>query len=300
MVKVTKKVLDKCKKALIEHSSEWFHGVCNGLVGDILTGETKDGRNTACHAWVSQAFRARKENKYGGWSMPYTKGAKPFLILDCHPQPGGRDTSCTKEAADFLILWMARESPFSKYVLNRDDEESLLRGGVILFCGPGGLTHTEAVWVCKVLRFKTEGGSAADVFMELVRGGVDGMLAIYVASIVRSKTGATFGYTGPEGHSTVVNSGTSLKGFVTRKRNKDADHTSDLFGFGESYFTKVKGFCKPIRKADGWGGTVVGEGAVDLIERVLEWQEQEFGTLLKSASVSKSPDNDTVFLEVDM
>lgn len=307
MVKVTKEVLDKCKKALIKHSAEWNYGVCEGLVGDILTGSTRDGGNTACHAWVSNAFRAIKENRYGGWSKPYSEGAKPFLILDCHTQPGRTTISCTRKAADFLILWMARESPFSEYVLNRDDEESLLKGGVILLCGPGGLTHAETVWICKVLRFKTEGLKAADNFMELVKGGVDGMLAIYVASLVRTKSGATFGYTGPEGHSTVIDLGTSVAGFVTRKLNKNASCTAEVFGYGRSgSFTKVKDFCKSIRKPDGWGGTTTGEGATDLVERVLEWQEKEFGDLLKPASVSKSldssksPTGSTVYLEVDM
>lgn len=306
-MKVAQEFLNNCKKDLIKHSSEWKQGLCAGRIANIENGSTEDGNNNACHAWVTRAYRSLLDyhrSIYCYWSSPYEKTAKPFLILNSHPQDGHHKITCSREAADFLILWMARESPFTKHVLNRDDTESLLKGGVILYCGPGGLSLPETMWICKILRFPTEGVNGADTFMELVKGGVDGMLALYVASLVLTKRGATFSYTGPKGHFSVVESYTSLEGFISRKLNKKSEETSTVFGGeGPSYFKEVKGFCKPIQKSDGWGGTVDGDAVHknDLVKQVLNWQNTKFNKLLPSAPASVSvPSSSTVYLEVDM
>lgn len=312
--KFTPNALAAAKKRLIAQAAKWTSGVCDGFAADAQTGDNVYRSVDYCHAWVTRAFQSLVY--FGGYkhdwsSLTYTQEAKPFFICDSHSQK--THLPCSREAADFLIKWLANESPFAEYVLNRDDEESLLKGGIILLCGPGGLNLAQAMWMCKVHRFVTEGQKAADTFITLVKGGVDGMVAVYVASLIRTISGATFGYTGPEGHSTVISENTNVKKFVQKDVQPKAVGTADLFGTGKGAFTAVQGFCAPIKKDDGWGGKIEGSGITgkDLVKRVLAWQKKEFGDLvvnppqmtIEEPSLpdgSKSPDGSTVFLEVDM
>src|SRR5690606_33543132 len=108
---------------------------------------------------------------------------------------------CSVEAHEAIILWIASDDcPLSKYILNRDDKESLLNGGVIILCGEEGASVNEALWICKVLRYGVEGGQSLDVWYELVKAGVKPLLAHVVATYVRTIQGATFQYTGMYSH----------------------------------------------------------------------------------------------------
>lgn len=320
MATVSPKVLKDCKKKLLDQTKGWTDGVCRGVTMYADDGMQVCGTHTYCHSWVTHAYSIAcfsGKPMYVGWqSLKYNKDSRNFLVGTSCSKTRSK-TVCSPEACDFLILWMARESPFSQFVLNRDDEDSLLNAGLILLCGPDGLNVAEAMWVCKVLRFSIEGAKASETFMTLVQGGVDPMLAVYVASHIRSLKGAVFGYTGVEGHSTVANDA-DLLGMLERNRVENADSTSTLFKAvtkvpkGSEAISdpvgKIKGFCKPFIKEDGWGGKIKGEGieGKELVKRVLEWQAEfkEFipldGKLPIIVPPPPLPDSNTVYLELDM
>lgn len=322
MVGISEKILEETKSKLIKGAEKWDKGVCGGMVLDARNGDLLELSHTACHSWVNYAYNEHcfEAPRYSmKWDYPYKKDAKNLLVLNYHNNKAYATDLVTSGASDFLIMWAARESPFSEFVLNRDDTDSILKGGLILFCGPDGLRITEAMWLLKVIRFLTEGGGAANTFMHLVKGGVDPMLAIYVASYVRLVKGATFGFTGLEGHSTVIRSGgTDLVGMIQRNYNKESEDTRTLFvtnkktlpkGFNSAKFLennkKIEGFCKPVLKSDGWGGVIQcnSSSAEDFLKKVLEWQK-EFSNILPPKEVAElsanHPDNTTIFLDMDL
>ena len=312
MLDIPEDTITKSKKFLANYASTWTNGVCTGAV-KYFDFKNVAEIHTACHAWVGYGFSAACFKKgiynYSPWNQKYHEDAQNFLTLNVMSKHRCRGV-CSPEAVTFLSRWIALESPFSEYVLNRDDEESL-ENGHILLCGPDGLNLTEAMWMCKVSRLATEAGQAADVFMELVKGGVDGMLAVYIASLVTSYKGAVFGYTGVIGHSTVIDPRkTSPAAYLQRNVNKTANETPALFSYdkalpgnnitGEKAGEVVRGFCKPFKKPDGWGGFIQGKGAdrETFIGRALEWQKELTAEPVKP--VKKKPTKDTVFLEMDM
>jgi hypothetical protein len=316
MTDVSDKVLAAAKKKLIEINEEWDSGVCSGTCLD-LDGEEFVTPHTACHSWIGYAYtkvRRSKDERWSttSWTTTYPKDAKPFLVLSCHSKKHSKSV-CSEEAMDAIILWMARESPFSEFVLNRDDDDSLLNGGVILLCGPGALTQAQAMWICKVLRYSTEGAKALDTWLALYKGGVNPLLAVLVCSYVRTIKGATFGFTGVEGHSTVFDAygggepdvASLLEGTI----NPAATDTASVFrtdvkakggkiGKQATPSVVIKGFCKPYQKDDGWGGKIIGEGAdgPEFVRRVLEWQHEVEGVTTPPTPPSK----DTVFLDLDL
>lgn len=313
---VSKKVLDIAKKRIKEEFKNWGGGVCHGALLDLEGKDTKTRVYTACHAWVSHEFKlvtnTPRGDAYGyNWASDYKDGAKPFLVLSCH-----KKGSAKQESSDRLIRWLANESPFSEFVLNRDDDESLVKGGLILFCGPGGLNQAQALWMCKVSRFTTEGNKAADVFAELVNGGVDGMMAIFVASYIRGEArgGKGYTFTGLEGHSTVLggmygDEGASLLGMVNRKLNMKPISTSTVFEkmAGPAKIVgdpvkKMQKLVQPTQKDDGWGGKVDSNevGVELLVQNVKEW-EREVQVLVRGDELPPPmPDSNTVYLDLDM
>lgn len=315
---ISDKVLAVAKKRLIEETAKWAGGVCQGALLH-MDGKDMDTRvYTACHAWVSHAFKLitkpLKGDMYGyNWASDYKAGAKPFLVLTCH-----RKGSAKQESSDRLIRWLANESPFSEFVLNRDDDESLVKGGMVLLCGPGGLNNAQALWMCKVSRFTTEGNKAADVFADLVNGGVDGMLAVYVASYIRGESKGGYTFTGLEGHSTVISGGygkdahgADVVGMMNRKLNFKPISTMTVFETPKldnrakalkDPVLRIQGFTKAVAKDDGWGGKVQAAhvDAEALVANVKAW-EAELQVLVRGEEVPPAmPTADTVYLEVDL
>lgn len=315
MVDVSDKVLTDAKKRLKDMNAKWTSGVCYGTCLD-LDGKEMITPHTACHSWVGYAYAKVRDPRGSiyspSWSTTYPKDAKPFLVLSCHSKKRSKSV-CSEEAMDAIILWMARESPFSEFVLNRDDQNSLLNGGVILLCGPGALTQAQSMWICKVLRYSTEGAKALDTWLTLYKGGVNPLLAVLVCSYVRTIKGATFGYTGTEGHSAVFGAyggEPDVASLLEGKINPNATQTADVFrndtkskngkiGKQAAPSVVIKGFCKPYEKDDGWGGKVKGEGAdgPEFVKRVLEWQRDNEP---EAATPPPMPTESTVYLELDL
>jgi hypothetical protein len=315
MADVSDKVLAVAKKKLIEMNEKWVWGMCSGTCLD-LEGKEMIIPHTACHSWVGFTYakvRGAGESMYSSsWKTTYPKNAKPFLVLSCHSKKRSKSV-CSPEAMDAIILWMARESPFSEFVLNRDDDDSLLNGGIILLCGPGALTEAQSMWVCKVLRYSTEGAKALDTWLALYKGGVNPLLAVLVCSYVRTIKGTTFGYTGTEGHSAVFGEyggEPDIASLLEGKINPDARQTADVFRndtkaknakIGKQALPSVviKGFCTPYMGDDGWGGKVEAEGAEgpEFVKRVLEWQRDNEP---EAPTPPPLPTESTVYLELDL
>ncbi len=305
MIDIDPKVLENAKKDLKELSSKWSEGICKGkdvnLDGSLLT-----MGHSACHSWVDYGYIMKRDDKATGDN-------RNFLALTCHSKTRSKGI-CSAEAVDAIIEWMASDdSPFAKYILNRDDKDSLSDGAIIL-CGPDGASSTEAMWMCKVLRYSTESAQALDTWLTLYRGGVDPVFAVVASSYIRTVKGATFSYTGLAIHNTVFYNTTEaiLKNVLDRKMDPKASlgSTSSLFGKptynGDAAAPKLRQFCKPYKKSDGWGGTVEGNGVSgdELVRLVLEWQNElspkPKTNLEKVKSLLKPPSKDTVYLDLDM
>lgn len=292
---VSTKVLEKTKKDLISATKNWDKGLCYGFHTD-LKGENKRWAVTYCHAWLSDCYftyqlanrwsdkvkDAYRDPNYTAYDTK--KDAENFLIANCHSR---ELATCSKDACDFLIRWVAHESPFSEFILNKDDDDNLVNGGVVVLCGPDGLNYTEAMWMFKVLRFHTEGSQAADTFMELVKAGVDGMLALFVANFYRTVNKNTFNFTGLMAHMTTIRENDAdVLAWVARKTRKDSRESYDLFKFGKQeerpkgyktlHTAKIKGFSKPVKMDDGWGKQIAIEGSSkeNFIKEVLAWQDE--------------------------
>jgi hypothetical protein len=309
--KISDKVLNDAKALLVKLCADWGKGERGVTLGRAISmkGEVTHGVNyNQCHAWLTSAFHSYNAKK-----------DKNFLILSCHSKLRSKGI-CSEEAHEAIILWLASdECPFSQYILNRDDKDSLLNGGIILLCGPDGITNSNhAMWLCKVLRYGVEGSKALDVWHTLYKGGVNPLLALFVATYIRTVQGATFGWTGAEGHSAVFSGGywgaykrgahavDLLEGVI----NPKAQNTTEVFSkpgrvnndrVPDKEQEIVKGFCKPIKKSDGWGGTVEGKGAdaEDFVARVLKWEE-ELRRSLQPPAPPPLPDETTVYLDLDM
>ncbi len=284
MVEISNDVVSKMKSRLSSLTREWeskgCKGICYGGILDIETGDDGDiVGHTACHSWVSLAFRSigRDRNNYADSYSRFGKDSKNFVVADCHSLLG---ISCSEESWKSVVLWFARESMFSQYVINRDDTDSLMNDGVLLLCGPNGMTLTEAMWSCKVLRYSTEGGKSLDTWSALYAGGVNPYVALLVSSRISPVSGASFGASQVTSHLDVFYSGAdenSVKNMLNGVFNKKANGTYSAFGLTvkDTVSAKFRGFCRPIKISDGWGGEVDGSAASKeaFIQNVLDWEQ---------------------------
>lgn len=313
MVNVSKTVLTAAKKELAAKTRAWYSGVCQGVCLN-LDGSTLKVAHTACHAWITDAFReaCKIGSTFDFAYEAYPDDAKDFMVLTCHKKS---KSAASAEAMDAIILWLARESPFAKYVLNADDTDSLTNDGAIILCGPNGASLAEAMWMCKVLRYSTEGSRSLDTWKALYDGGVNPMLAVLVCTHVASVNGATFSASQVCNHVRVFNycgdEDPDIYNLMRGKSNPHAMDTSSLFNHGETknagkkigpVASKVSGFCKPFKKSDGWGGTITvnGADATGLVERVLKWQRELEEMFELGQAAPAMPDSNTAYLELDL
>lgn len=325
----TLETIQKAKVRLSQLTASWNGGVC---MGEMWTcdGDLINVGHTACHSWVGYAFTKHAKSKSGdyGWAPAggYAKGAANMLTLTCH---NPEHKTCTKEANDEFILWMASdESPFGKYILNRDDKDSLTNSGAIIYSGPDGATQAETMWICKALRYCVEGQQSLDTWLALYKGGIHPLLAFLVCNFISSANGGVFNSTVVNGHCAVIRNGYNMgapvdvDSFMNFQVNREAAETGSIFrsktAKEQHVTTKISAFCKPFVKDDGWGGKITGNGvgAQDLVAKVLEWQK-ELGGYIPGARFSGQslqivaaeavaemppplPKGDTVYLDFDM
>lgn len=298
MVDVSPELLEDIKTTRLPRLTKYFSaGICYGsiiILDDILSQIQGHG---ACHSWLSSGISSYSNPK-----------AYPYLVLNCTPQ---KNLLCKKESLNEAILWMARESPFSEYVLNRDDTESLLSHGQIYLCDPkgeDGLTQTQILWICKVLRYAREGGQALDTWKALKDGGVDPLFAFVLSSYIASFNKTSFSYYPVTGHTNAFLQGADPEKIFKRVFvgeevcRKSYNNTSELWGARRDFSDKVRDFCKPRKESDGWGGsvTISRANSEELIKKCLEWEEQ-LRTEYKIPKITEVlPTQDTVYLDVDM
>lgn len=306
-VEITQEAYNIATKRLKDLAEDWTSGVCEGDCLDIDGSSFQCWRHTACHSWVSSAF--------GHYGRKNTPSGNNFLILNCHTKKRSKHI-CSAEANEGIIKWIARESVFSEHVVNRDDDESLLNHGIILLCGKDGLSHNEALWICKVLRHAQEGDKALETWLTLYNGGVNPYLAVFIMSLVRTRNGATFGFTGTQDHCGVFGSSYygrqeyDLKALLDPTPNKKASATDYvLVPKEDSVKTLAKGqkitvqqirsLFKETKKDDGWGKMVKASGLSDreLIEAVMKIQQEAEGV---EVAPPPPPGKDTVYLDLDM
>lgn len=303
-----KKSFEGLTKAYLE--STGASQVCYGAVYSANTGAHYSAGHFSCHSW-----------------LPRVDTEDSLVVLTCHNKERKNKMrgSVSDEAMDEILLWLAKESPYKDYILNADDDSLLEHGPMILMGGKEGLNRNETMWVCKVLRYATEGGSALNVWLELKKRGVDPLVALMSASFIReiSKDGKCT-YTGAHTHSTVFlpiqryQNGKyvqqdlpTFQELLNPVRNVKADQTQGIFlqnptivvrkpnDYGYDYIPGVKRFkefCVVQKMSDGWGGfkEVSGVHIDDLSATILKLCEEN--TTLKSFE----PTKDTVYLEIDV
>lgn len=304
---ISSEIYKKIDDQLREMTKGWSSGVNCGRGYDIATGEEIGGAfyHNGCHSFINQCFNSmgcKGTKSHAAWAVDFSHpGAKNFVVTSCYKR-----RACTKEAADALLLWMAKESPFKDYILNRDDEESLFKGGVMILCGPSGANVAEAMWICKVLRYITESGTSIDVWYDLVEEGIDPIFALFPATFFNKKD-SLYIHKYEETHSSVVYGispkdvgNTLVKGAVFR----GAERTSEVFGkFTTSGYNTTysffQGWAKSATVSDGWGGTVKKKGLdrEGLVTKAREWYAS-FGGEVKDTAAK--PTKTTVFLEEGM
>jgi len=290
MFEVAPEVLQAAKKRLVELNSKWGNGLCKGETVDLFGGRLVAGWE-ACHAWVSSSFETLGRDK-------------EFLTLNCF---NTEKSYCDKESQQAFALWMARESMYSKYVLNRGDTESLLTGGQILLCdGKHGMNKTEALWFCKAMRHCVEGSRCIDAWKVMYDAGVDPLLALAFSEHVASFDGAHFGNHSIPTHGQIFyrNGEENMRKILLRDPYRKSTDTYAMFGSAHKpigVYEKVKSFCSPVLKADGWGGIVPISATTKerLAEQALAL-EDEIRKAVKVPRTQEFPSSSTVYLEVDI
>ena len=293
--KVSEEVLKKCKKKLLELTNSWdarSTGLCHGDVYRLSGDYFCESGHGACHSWVTAGGQFRGSSDSA-------------LVLNCHPR---ERCKCKRESADAYALWLARESPFSRFILNRDDTDSLLNGGLIIYTGgKDGATINETLWICKSLRYATEGAKALDVWKELVDEGVDPLLSVVVCTFVSNIKNRQFYPSSVTTHCAVFlnyigQAPCDAENLLRRHHNPDANSSYTLYGKENAFIegATFADFCKPVIKDDGWGGKITSLGSTKdyFIQEVLKWEN----TIREEHGIPKNnvPNSSTVYLDVDL
>lgn len=275
---VSPEALIAVKQHLADSSKYWTRGLCQGDVCD-MDGERRSLGHTACHSWIQEAFSRFCPDfaaPYGSFTpeRDYLPSDQNFLVFNCHTL---KRSGASPEATTAVIRWIATESPFAKHILNGDDSESLANG-VVFICGPGGLFLTEAVWMCKFMRYAQESSSSLNAWYELYNNGVDPFFAAYIASIVTYTKGASFGAYKATAHASVFfNNSPDLDKLIKHKYDPEASTTSNFFGetSDNTVEKKIKQFCKPVQVSDGWGGFIDSHASTkeEFITNVKEFEK---------------------------
>lgn len=232
MLPISKAAQEAIDKLVAEYPDKWRGMVCAFGVFDRESGERIAGgvTGTVCHADLNYLNRA-----------PKNRG----ICVDAH-----KHHHTNKEYA----LWANREAPFTNAVLNKDDEQQILRQAAVIDIEPIG--HGGCLWLCKVNRRFTEDTFKLDYWNKLREQGLDGLQA-FIGSDLLDQTGAL------QSHCTHV----SLFGAKTPAEvRKDYDDARGWVRLDNAQVNRPGGYArehnwgglkhKTIKKPDGWGGFV--------------------------------------------
>jgi hypothetical protein len=233
---VAKPISDVAKKkidaAVAGYPERWLTGVCAFQLIDRDTGELSDHSDTTsgpCHGGVNSAQETE-------------------ILVNAHsPKKQG--------AYPEFSLWVARESPFAHGVLNKANDDEILRHAGVIdveIVGKGG-----ALWLCKAWRTTVEVPFKVKMWETLRKQGLNDFQAFIGATILLD-TGQPqrtlghsdlFAYVSPQKLRQYHDEILSVKKIPTSaaaRYNWQEDYTyKDTWG-SMGYKTE--------KKPDGWGG----------------------------------------------
>jgi hypothetical protein len=171
-------------------------------------------------------------------------------ITDNTVAVNGCREECHSQHPDY-VKWVCQESPFAYGVLNRDNEEEIVKHAQVLdgaLIGRGG-----CLWLGKALRYTSEDTFRLPTWYKLREAGLDGLQAFIGCSILNGK-GARCTY---NTHNSLVSYGSpvSLRRYYDDikkgKKNETTQASYNTEGGSVNWGTLTG---KKVKKSDGWGG----------------------------------------------
>lgn len=232
---VDEKIQEAIQREVDAYPERWAHGVSCWVALNKTTGLAPTraySQGAPCHGGVTG----------------YVKNH--YIINAHHPQHHGRYPDFT--------LWVARESPFSHGVLNKDKEDEILNHAAVLdgdLIGGGGI-----LWLCKAFRYTREDPYRIEHWRKLLNEGLNPLQAFIGCSILDqagnplgSRTHCSlFRYATPEAiHS-------FYKELLTpnaKRVGNDASRPDDWNFFNGDVWGAMG--TVQVKKPDGWGGFVL-------------------------------------------
>lgn len=246
-------VVEVVDKNVHQYPEKWSGGVCAFVLIHRETGVSLGGRavNGACHATIS----------YMGHDDVARKEA---LLVNAHK------FDWHQKSPDF-IRWVARDCPFSRGFLNRDDEKEIFEHAGVIDMKEVG--HIGALWMVKALRHFQEEPWKIEYWNLLHEKGLDGLQAFIGCDILNGDGSPSpypshcglYSYTSPE---------KLRKKYDTTKSWVKLEGGPACQG-GYEKPDKVWGSLdmKTIQKPDGWGGFIEHKVPCDATEYVEKLKE---------------------------
>lgn len=249
--KLSPAVLDAVNKTVEGYPKKWTHGICayTAILRDTgdeakVRYDRGNANGDVCHAGLS----------YYDVNDP--------IVVNAHKK------EWHKKNPEY-VLWACKETPFAHAVINRDNDEQLLKHACAMDAGEMGLGGV--LWMCKVIRHFTEDTHVPGFWDKLRNCGLDGLQAFIGADILDAAGGARHGCT----HTSLFGYGTpkELRETYDKIRNTtQIDHmrVAKSHGYEGRTWGSLKG--KKVKKPDGWGG---------FIEKDAPCDPKEYAALLK-------------------
>jgi len=229
VTEISEKAQKKVQKAVEEYPKIWTHGICALQMFDRKSGEESGGGKTGymCHAPLNHPVR------------------NDLIVVNAHKYEW-------HQSNPEYLKWVARESPFSHGVLNKDNEKELFEHASVFdmeTIGKGG-----CLWLGKAFRYFVEDTWKPGYWDKLREAGLDGLQAFIGASIL-DQEGAPMGYS----HVNLVGyqNPKDLRATYDRlKKIKDLKTTDAGIGMYAKYKNWGGLGFTVVRKPDGWGGYI--------------------------------------------
>lgn len=246
-------VVKSVDKAVQAYPNRWTGGLCAYVLIDRETGvELAGGRpsNGACHGSISYMNHAGKE--------------KNSLLVNAHKY------TWHQQSPDF-IRWVARDCPFSRGWLNRDDEKEIFEHAGVIDMQEVG--HVGALWMVKALRHFQEEPWKIDYWNLLHEKGLDGLQA-FIGCDILSPTGEPQAYATHCGLYSYCSPTALRKKYDLTKSWKKLEGTQACQGGGDGAIPSWGSLAmKTVKKSDGWGGFIEHKVPCDATEYVEKLKE---------------------------